>query len=281
LARCFGFGREKVLHETLDFISRDENVSEELAEKPAGSIAEFRRNGNDRTPHANDASKLPDELAVAVGLRANGIDDPVRALDSLCDSEVGEIVNVDGLQAIVTCPEDSEDGEVAEHPGNVVDEDVLTSEENGRTEDRVRKPGFSEVALDQSLPAEVLKGRILRWIRDADVDYAGNSCATRRGEEGARVVHGLRVAEVSVIEAHPVGVVQNLHSTEGPREPLGVVEVEGMYLDSISERMLAIGRIGEGPDAIPGSEQPFGDVAAGIAEGTRYNVQPATTLESR
>jgi len=39
--------------------------------------------------------------------------------------------------------------------------------------------------------------------------------------------------------------------------------------------MLAIGRIGEGPDAIPGSEQPFGDVAAGIAEGTCDDVQLA------
>jgi hypothetical protein len=42
--------------------------------------------------------------------------------------------------------------------------------------------------------------------------------------------------------------------------------------------MLAIGRIGEGPDAISGSEQPFGDVAAGIAEGTCYNVQLAIIL---
>ena len=121
------------MHEALDFVSRDENISEELAEKPTGCIAELRRNRNDRTPHAHDSSKLPDELAVAVGLRANGIDDPVRSLDSLCDSEVGEIVNVNGLQSIVTCTEDSEDGEVAENPGHVVDEDVLASEEYGRT----------------------------------------------------------------------------------------------------------------------------------------------------
>ena len=42
-------------------------------------------------------------------------------------------MNMDRLQPIVTFAEDSEDGEVAENPGNVVDEDVLASEKNGRT----------------------------------------------------------------------------------------------------------------------------------------------------
>jgi hypothetical protein len=133
LARWLGFGCKEVLHEALDFIARDENVPEELAEKPTGGIAKLRRNRNDRPPHAKDLSKLPDELAIAVGLRPNGIDGAVLALDSLCDSEVSEVVNVDRLQAIVTCAEDSEDWEVTEDPGNVVNEDVLASEENGRT----------------------------------------------------------------------------------------------------------------------------------------------------
>ena len=48
-------------------------------------------------------------------------------------SEFGEIVNMDRLQAIVTRAKNSEDGQVAENPGNVVDQDVLPSEEHGRT----------------------------------------------------------------------------------------------------------------------------------------------------
>jgi hypothetical protein len=78
------------------------------------------------------------------------------------------------------------------------------------------------------------------------VDYAGDRSATGRREEGARVVDCLRVPEVSVIEPHPVGVVQDLGTFERTRESLRVIEVEGMYLDSISERVLAIGRIGKG-----------------------------------
>jgi len=105
------------------------------------------------------------------------------------------------------------------------------------------------------------------------VDYAGDPSTTGCGEEGARVVDRLRVAEVRVIEAHPVGVVQDLGTFEGRRESLGVVEVEGMYLDSISEWVFAIGRVCKGTDAIAGSEQPLGDVAAGVAKGTRYDVQ--------
>jgi hypothetical protein len=176
------------LHQAVDFVSCDQNIPEELPEKPTSEIAKLRWNRQDRTPHANDSSKLPDEFAIAVGLWADGIDDPVRALDSLRDSEVGEVVNVDRLQAIVTCAEDSEDGEVAESPGNVVDEDVLASEKHGRTQDRVRKPGVSEFALEKGFSTEVLEGRIFRWIRDADVDHAGNSFATGRSEEGARII---------------------------------------------------------------------------------------------
>src|SRR5262249_18582921 len=46
-----------------------------------------------------------------------------------------------------------------------------------------------------------------------------------------------------------------------------------MYLDSVSERMLAIRRVGESSDAMASLEQPLGDVAARVAEGARYYVQ--------
>ena len=83
-----------------------------------------------------------------------------------------------------------------------------------------------------------------------------------------------------MIEAHPVGVVQDLGTFEGRRESLGVVEVEGMYLDSISEWLFAIGGVRKGTDAIAGSEQPLGDVAARVAKSTRYNVQVTHSMPS-
>jgi hypothetical protein len=121
------------LHEALDFIPRDENVSEKLPKEPPCDVAQLRGNGQDRAAHADDSSKLLDELAIAVGLGAGGIYCSVRALDSLRDSEGGEVVNVDGLQPIVTRAKDSKDGKVTENPGNIVDEDILASEEHGRT----------------------------------------------------------------------------------------------------------------------------------------------------
>jgi len=137
----------------------------------------------------------------------------------------------------------------------------------------MRKPGFLERPLEKSLPAKVLKRGVLRSVGDADMDYTRDCCATRRFEEGARVVDCLRVPEVGMIEPHPVGVVQDLGTLERAREPLRVVEVERMYLDSIPERMLAIRRVGESSHAVASLEQPLGDVAAGVAEGARYYVQ--------
>src|SRR6266581_3169996 len=139
----------------------------------------------------------------------------------------------------------------------------------------MRKPGFLERLLEKSLPAKVLQRRVLRRIGDADMDYTRDCCAARRVEEDARVVDCLRVPEVGVIKPHPVGVVQDLGTLEGGHEPLGTVEVERMHLDSIPERMFAIRRVGEGSDAVASSEQPLGDVAAGVAEGARYYVQLA------
>ena len=112
------------------------------------------------------------------------------------------------------------------------------------------------------------------------MDYAQDPSTPGCGEEGARVVDCLRVAEVRVIEAHPVGVVEDLGTFEGRRESLGVVEVEGMYLDSISEWLFAIGGVRKGTDAIAGSEQPLGDVAARVAKSTRYNVQVTHSMPS-
>src|SRR5262249_13249998 len=109
-ARCLGPAREKALPETLNFVSRDENVSEEFAEKPSCCVADGRQGTHNRASHAKDSGKLLDQLAIAVGLRANGIDDPVRTHMPLSDGKVGEVGNVDRLQAIVASAEDSEDG---------------------------------------------------------------------------------------------------------------------------------------------------------------------------
>src|SRR6266404_2509570 len=134
----------------------------------------------------------------------------------------------------------------------------------------MRKPGLLERPLEKSLPAKVLKRGVLRRVGDADMNYPRDCCAARCLEEGARVVDCLRVPKVGMIEPHPVGVVQDLGTLEGAREPLRVVEVERMYLDSIPERMLALRRVGESSDAVASVEQPLGDVAAGVAEGACY-----------
>ena len=91
------------------------------------------------------------------GLRSDGVHDPVAALFSLVDGDAGEIVDIDGLDPVTAVSENAEEGEPPEDPGDVVDEDILTSEEDRRPQDR---PAYSEtpqLPLQERLPPEIFQ----------------------------------------------------------------------------------------------------------------------------
>ena len=62
------------MHEAVHFVSRDENVPEELAKEPSRGVAKLRRNRDDRTPHANDSRELPDEVERAIAIQIGYMD---------------------------------------------------------------------------------------------------------------------------------------------------------------------------------------------------------------
>jgi hypothetical protein len=190
-------------------------------------------------------------------------------------SEIGKIMNVDGLQPIVARAEDPEYGEVTKNPGNVVDENILASEQDCWTEYRVRKPRLLEFTLENCLAAEILKRGLFGWIGNADVDHARDACAMRCGEQFASVFDRLRMAKISVIEAYPVGIVENGRALKRAFEFVRVFEVERVDLDSISEGVRAVRGVCKSTHAMASAKQSVGDVAPGVSKGARYNVQLA------
>jgi hypothetical protein len=70
-----------------------------------------------------------------------------------------------------------------------------------------------------------------------------------------------------VIEAHPVGVIEDPRAVERAGQILGAAEVQRADFDAIAERVLAIRRVGERADARAACQQKLGDVTAGVTEG--------------
>ena len=54
----------------------------------------------------------------------------VLAAKSLLDGQIGQIADVDRLQPVVAVSENAQHGQLAEHPGDVVDQNVLRSPNN-------------------------------------------------------------------------------------------------------------------------------------------------------
>jgi hypothetical protein len=64
----------------------------------------------------------------------------------------------------------------------------------------------------------------------------------------------LRKAEVRVVEAHPVGVVEDRRAFEQGREAFRAIEVERVRVDPTSKRITAVRRIRERANAVAGVE---------------------------
>jgi hypothetical protein len=62
-----------------------------------------------------------------------------------------------------------------------------------------------------------------------------NAGLAGRLEKNQRVPNGVGVLEQSMIEAHPVGVVEDRHALQVPDEPVRLLEVEGIRLDPVAE----------------------------------------------
>ena len=87
----------------------------------------------------------------------------------LFGGEAGEVVDVDPADAVGTTTAHGEDGDVAEEPSDVVDQDAVAAEEDGRADDGVGEIALGERPLHQGLAPEVGKGRVAAGVGDAHV----------------------------------------------------------------------------------------------------------------
>ena len=98
------------------------------------------------------------KLTIGESLGSDGIDDPVGLILTLFDSQLSQIIHIDGLKAITSITKNTKNGQVAQRPGNVIDQDIFFAEENRRTQDGVRYPGLDQATFQAGFAAEIWQG---------------------------------------------------------------------------------------------------------------------------
>lgn len=107
----------------------------------------------------------------------------------LLHGQLGEILHVDGLQAVAPRTEGGRGGQVAQGPRHVVDEDGFfrsLTEQHGGTQDAVRDARCGKGGLQLRLAAEVQQLRMGIGMRDAGVDNPLHARRTRPREQAFR-----------------------------------------------------------------------------------------------
>ena len=78
---------------------------------------------------------------------------------------------------------------------------------------------------------------------------------------------GIGVLEQTVVEPHPVGVIENGYALQLFSEEIGLIEMEEKRLDAVAERIGSGQGIRERDDSLPLVEESLGDVLARVAVG--------------
>jgi len=215
---CLAGGRgvraQQVRHEPLDFLPGDHHVAQELAENPADRKARRRRHPDDPAVPADRLRDRLDQLAVRESLRPDRIDDHVVVPTPVLHGQGREIIHVDRLQPVGAVAEDAEDRQLPQHPGDVVDQDVVAAEQHRRPQDGMREPRLDQAPLQPGLSLEILQRRVLRRVRDADVHDAPDTGLLRGGKERQGVAHRVGERKPLVVEPHPVRVVEDRRSRQ-------------------------------------------------------------------
>jgi hypothetical protein len=219
-------------------------------------------------------SDLCDEFLESEGLRTDGIDDGVFRSVRLLDSECSKIVDVDRLEPIRAITEDTECWETTQGPGDVIDQDVLLTEENCGSQDRIGEAGLDQRSLQVCLALEVGQFAVERGVGDADVDYSRHAGVFGGAEERESVVDGLGVREITVVETYPVGVDQHSRSCQRSDELLWSIEVERRRGNATLERVLTVRGASNSMDCVALIDEPSSDVLPGITESTRDDELP-------
>ena len=163
---------------------------------------------------AGGATDLTQQFVEGEGLGADSVEGYVAFGGGGFNGEARDIVNVDRLKPVIDASRNEEDGEAAKEPGDVVDEHVFATEDNGGPDDGVGQSGSVDVVLDLSLASEVGEGRGSIGVGDADVDDAPDSGGDGGVDEVTGVAGGCVVVDVASGESDPVGIVEGVGSSQ-------------------------------------------------------------------
>jgi len=143
---------------------------------------------------------------------------------------------MDRLDTIVPAPEHSEYGEIPQHPGDIVNQDVARPEQNRGSEDRVGQSGFQQRSLQDRLAAKIGQDRIFARIRNADVNKPPDPRLDRAAHQGPRVVNSQSVGGIAVGETNPIGVVDHSRAAKVFGQCRRIVETQWPRSNAIPER---------------------------------------------
>ena len=142
---------QEVPHETFDLWFGHDDIANKSAHQGADRVGEDGRHRNDGARFSDSLSDGANEFPVGEALWSDRIDGYVFMHVALCHGKRGEVIDIDGLKAVVAPPEHAEDRQVSKEPRDVVDEDVLVAEENRRTENGIGQPGLFQGAFKDRL----------------------------------------------------------------------------------------------------------------------------------
>ena len=182
-------------------------------------------------PAADRAPDFADEFGEGRPFRTDGVGDAVVRLPRLGQAEVGQVIDMDAPDPVVASTADCEDREPAEQPGDVVEQDAVTAEEDGGANDGVGDVALGEGPLHLCLAPEIRQRRAAAGVRDAHVHDPLDPCPPGRVEQRPRVGDGQLVVDGATAEAHPVGVVERGCPRERRHQTQVVVEIQRSHVD--------------------------------------------------
>jgi len=199
-------GDEEIVHEAAILFPCEDGVAEKPAHGFCDGVGERRGNVNEADAAAETSGDARDEVVEGVGFGADGVDGVIVGAFGGVSEKRGHVADENGLDAVASIAGNREHGKVADEPGDVVDENVFASEDDGGTENGEGKSGVADGFFEARLSAVIRERRVERSVGDADVDEAADSGGLGGVDERASVFDGALEGHLAVREAHPVGV---------------------------------------------------------------------------
>ena len=265
-ASCGRIRVEKTAHQGVDFIASQDNVPHCRTNGPANQVSNGRLHGDHPSSNGDNPCNLLHELAIGESLRSDRVHDDIVVLHSASNRQIGKIINVNRSDSVRAIAKNSKDGKTPQYPGDVVDEDVLAAEQNGRPKYRIGQPRISHRPFQACFSSIVFERRVLRGVGNANVHDSAHTRIARGAKQSQAVFNRLRSCEAPVVEADPIGVVENGRALQRLHQLLRPIEIVRKRADAPIERIVASNRIRKGTNGQSLVKQSLGNTTTRVSE---------------